>query len=458
MHHIISKLIVIVLITQVLFVAGCSGFGTFNSALKSEPNQITQTSSALLEANEALAIQQLEDSLDLAKRDKHRNATEFTDEFSTTPGAKAKKWISHTIKKGQSLVGILTLYGVTTKESNSLVKSSDIAKRLQTIQADKVLRLLLSETKELLELEYKDKQTETIKISKTDSGFISNLVSADVTREESYVHGKIHNSLFADAKTAGLSDALIMKLANIFAWDIDFALHIHNGDTFSVLFEELSIDGKQIGTGDILAAEFINHGKVYRAVRYKDKTGHINYYSPEGNGLRQAFLRTPVKFTRISSRFSLGRKHPILNRIRAHKGVDYAASRGTPVRATGTGKIVHRGRKGGYGKVVILKHGSKYSSLYAHLSNYRKGQRIGSSVKQGDIIGYVGSTGLATGPHLHYEFRVAGVHKNPLTVKLPISISIPKQEMLAFKTKTNPLFAELDKQTNIMLASTSLEK
>ena len=172
-----------------------------------------------------------------------------------------------------------------------------------------------------------------------------------------------------------------MQLSDIFAWDIDFALNIHTGDRFSVLYEQLSIDGESIGNGDILAAEFKNNGKVYRAVRYKDSNGHVNYYSPEGEGLRQAFLRTPVKFTRISSRFSLGRKHPVLNRIRAHKGVDYAAATGTPIRATGMGKIIYRGRKGGYGKVIILKHGSRYTTLYAHLSNFRRGKRVGSTVK-----------------------------------------------------------------------------
>ncbi|HFD12482.1 MAG TPA: peptidase M23 [Crenotrichaceae bacterium] len=458
MHYIISKLIVVVLITQVLLVSGCSGFGTFNSILEPEQtNRVTTTGQ--LDKGESHSARPQIDHIETSSLTNTQQASpEPNPELLVAPVSKVENWITHTIKKGQSLVGILNQYGVSTSESNALVKSSKIARRLQTIQAGRQLRLLLADNKDLLELEYKSNQTETIKISKTDSGFVSNLVSADVTREQSYVYGKIHNSLFTDAKAAGLPDTLIMRLADIFAWDIDFALHIHNGDTFSVLYEQLSIDGKPIGTGDILAAEFINHGKVYRAVRYKDNNNHVNYYSPDGKGLRQAFLRTPVKFSRISSRFSLGRRHPVLNRIRAHKGVDYAAAKGTPVRATGAGKIIHRGRKGGYGKVVILKHGSKYSSLYAHLSNYRKGQHVGSSVKQGDIIGYVGSTGLATGPHLHYEFRVAGVHKNPLTVKLPKSISIPKQELLAFQSQTTPLLQELNKQTNIMLASSSTVK
>lgn len=448
MQYIISRLFVIVLVTQVLLVGGCSGFGTFNTALTREQSHTDQTDTPTLGANESFDAL-LADSIEQTSL---ANSSQ-SGSTSVVPGSHPQDWVTHTIKKGQSLIGILTSYGVSTEEINSLVRSGRLSRRLQTIQAGHELRILISGDKELLELEYKVSQTETIKISKTDSSFILNIVSTNVTRKQSFVHGEIHYSLFADAKAAGLPDRLIMQLAEIFAWDIDFALNIRKGDTFSVLFEELSIDGKPIGPGDILAAKFINHGKTYRAVRYRDSNGHVNYYSPDGKGLRQAFLRTPVKFSRISSRFSLGRKHPVLNRIRAHKGVDYAAAKGTPVRATGHGKIIYRGRKGGYGKVVILKHGSKYTSLYAHLSNYKKGQHVGSIVKQGDIIGYVGSTGLATGPHLHYEFRVAGVHKNPLTVKLPKSGSVPKKEMGAFQTQAALLLQELNKQTNIMLAS-----
>ncbi|MCH9697708.1 MAG: peptidoglycan DD-metalloendopeptidase family protein [Gammaproteobacteria bacterium] len=452
MHYFISKLVSVILIVQVILVSGCSGFGPFQSIL---PEQTTTSTTENIQASGILppALESDTELTDSIAGINLENPTQTELIFEPVP--KPQNWVTHKISRGQSLLSILSSYGLPKSESDLLIKSREIAKSLRNIQPGRTLRILLSDNKELLELEYKRSTTDTIKISKTDTGFVSDLVSAEVTREQAFAYGAIKNSFFSDAKSAGLPDTLIMRLADIFAWDIDFALHIHPGDKFSVLFEELSINGKSIGPGDILAAEFINHGKVYRAVRFKDKNGHVNYYSPKGNGLRQAFLRTPVKFTRISSRFSLGRKHPVLNRIRAHKGVDYAAPRGTPVHATGSGKIVYRGRKGGYGKVVILKHGSSYSSLYAHLSNYRRGQRIGSKVRQGDIIGYVGSTGLATGPHLHYEFRVAGVHKNPLTVRLPKSNSIPQQEMPVFKNQTGPLLAELEKQTHILLASSS---
>ncbi|MEE9346292.1 MAG: peptidoglycan DD-metalloendopeptidase family protein [Methylococcales bacterium] len=448
MHYITSRLVIIALSAPILLVSGCSGFGTFNSKIPLPDSQSAQ----LNLPNKPTPADTLE-IVEQPSTDPKADSA-INNAFTQDPVVKAENWISHPIKKGQTLSKILVSYGIEHTEINTLVNSSKFARALQKIQTGRTLRLLISDSKQLLELEYKRSHTETIKISKTDSGFISTIVSADVTREQTYVYGAIHNSLFTDAKIAGLPDSIIMQLADIFAWDIDFALNIHPGDSFSVLYEQLAIDGKSIGNGDILAAEFINHKKVYRAVRYKDDNGHVNYYSPEGEGLRQAFLRTPVKFTRISSRFSLGRKHPVLNRIRAHKGVDYAAKTGTPIRATGSGKIVHRGRKGGYGKVVILKHGFRYSTLYAHLSNYRRGQRVGSNVRQGDIIGYVGKTGLATGPHLHYEFRIAGIHKNPLTTKLPKSRSIAKNEQVVFQAQTKPLLKELEKRTDVMLAST----
>jgi murein DD-endopeptidase MepM/ murein hydrolase activator NlpD len=220
-----------------------------------------------------------------------------------------------------------------------------------------------------------------------------------------------------------------------------------------VLYEEQYLDGENIGGGNILAAEFVNHGNRYQAIRYTDAGGKTDYYSLDGKSMRKTFLRTPVEFSRISSRFSLGRKHPILNRIRAHKGVDYAASRGTPIKATGNGKIVHRGKKGGYGNTIAIQHGSKYSTLYAHMSKYRTALKTGSKVKQGQTIGYIGSSGLATGPHLHYEFRVNGTHRDPLKVKLPGADPLNKKYMDDFHAKAENLMAQIDLIRDIRLAS-----
>ena len=247
-----------------------------------------------------------------------------------------------------------------------------------------------------------------------------------------------------------------MALAGIFGWDIDFALDIRQGDSFTVMYEELLLDGEKVGDGNIIAAEFINDDRTYRAYRYTDSKEKTEYYSPDGKSMRKPFMRTPVDLARISSRFNLRRKHPVLNKIRAHKGVDYAAATGTAIKATGDGKVVHRGRKGGYGNTIILRHGNTYTTLYAHMSKYARKTGVGSRVKQGQIIGYIGSTGLATGPHLHYEFRVNGVHRNPLKVKLPSAKPLPESEMGRFQTSIQPLIVQLDAYTQNALVMRDL--
>jgi len=209
---------------------------------------------------------------------------------------------------------------------------------------------------------------------------------------------------------------------------------------------------EKLRDGPIIAAEFVNRGKTYRAVRYIDAEGRSNYYTPDGTAMRKAFLRTPVEFSRISSRFTLARRHPILNTIRAHKGVDYAAPAGTPVRSTSDGIIAFKGIKGGYGNVIELQHGSRYRTVYAHLSGFARNVRTGKHVSQGQIIGYVGQTGLASGPHLHYEFRVDGVHRNPLAVKVAQADPIGNRYRDDFIRQSQPLFAHLDVMKQAMLA------
>ena len=248
-----------------------------------------------------------------------------------------------------------------------------------------------------------------------------------------------------------MTDALIMELVGIFGWDIDFALDIRNGDNFALLYEEQFLEGEKVKDGPIVAAEFTNQGRTYRAVRYTNAKGRTDYFTPDGHSMRKAFLRTPVDFRRISSRFGK-RQHPTLNKMKMHKGVDYAASRGTPIKAAGDGKIIFRGRKGGYGRVVIIQHGGRYSTLYAHMEHFKKGQYVGKRVKQGDIIGYVGSSGRATGPHLHYEFRVNGTHRNPLTVKLPDAAPIEREYRKDFELKSRGLLSQLDTHTRTRVA------
>ena len=260
--------------------------------------------------------------------------------------------------------------------------------------------------------------------------------------------GSIGSSLFQAGQSAGLSDPLIMRLMQIFRWDIDFALDIHKGDRFAVIYEKLSRNGKTIKQGEILAAEFKSRGKSYRAVRFVDAQGRAGYYSHRGDALDKAFIRTPVQFSRISSHFSLRRRHPILHTLRAHKGVDYAAPNGTPVKATGNGKVQFAGTQNGYGKTIILQHGDRYGTLYAHLCRFAPRIKAGQSVRQGQIIGYVGSTGFATGPHLHYEFRVDGVHRDPLTVGLPRALPLSRIDQRRFRIKARLLLAQLDSLTS----------
>jgi murein DD-endopeptidase MepM/ murein hydrolase activator NlpD len=257
----------------------------------------------------------------------------------------------------------------------------------------------------------------------------------------------IDSSLFLAGARAGLPDNLIMELADIYGHVIDFVYEIREGDRFIVTFEKRYLDGEFIEYGNILAAEFVNSGESFLAVRYTDSQGDTGYYDENGVSLRKAFLRAPLNFRRISSNFKLARKHPILGKMRAHKGTDYAASSGTPIYAAGDGKITFRGTKGGYGRTVIIKHGNSIETRYAHLSSYGK-YKPGQKVKQGQVIGYVGMSGLATGPHLHYEFIVSGVHRNPRTIldKLPKAKTLPKAEIARFERVAEPLIASLGAQ------------
>ena len=279
-----------------------------------------------------------------------------------------------------------------------------------------------------------------------DSGsFTANLVERPVETRPVGAHGVIQRSLFSAAREAGIADGITMKMAEMFQWDIDFLKDVRVGDEFTAIYEELWLDGEKLKDGEILAAEFINTGKRYRAARYADENGVADYYTPEGRSVRKAFIRGPVDFTRISSTFDLYRRHPILNTIRAHRGVDYAAPPGTPIRAAGDGTVTFRGSRGGYGNTVELRHGGRITTLYAHLSRFAD-IRVGSGVKQGQTIGYVGQTGLATGPHLHYEYRVNGVHRNPQTATLPSSepVYLAGEGLAAFQATVASLWQQLE--------------
>jgi len=354
-----------------------------------------------------------------------------------------------TVAPGDSLYGIFRALGVPQADLQQVLASGEHARRLADIRPARELVLFLDSERRLQRLVYHMDETRSLHVERRAESFESRIEEVELERRTAIATGTVESALFVAGQRAGLSDQMIMRLVSVFAWDVDFALDIRAGDRFTVLYEELYKEGEKVGEGEIIAAEFVNRGRDIRAVRYTGAGEQTRYYSPQGRSMRKAFLRTPVKFSRISSRFNLKRKHPILHTVRAHRGVDYAAPTGTPVKATGDGKVIFAGRKGGYGKTIMLRHGSTYTTVYAHLS--RIAVPSGRRVEQGQTIGYVGSTGLATGPHLHYEFRVRGVHRDPLTVSLPEAEPIPEEHREAFLEATRPLVAQLD-----LLSRTSL--
>lgn len=355
------------------------------------------------------------------------------------------QWDSFKVKKGDTLSTLFKKAGYNDSYMYQVIAGDKSNKQLANIYPGETLAFLKDENEELDQIRLQRSQLESFVVSRNEDGtYSSKEVFIEPEVQLAYAEGEIDSSLFLAGQKAGLKQSMIMELANIFGWDIDFILDIRNGDKFNLVYEELYIEGNKIGEGKIIAATFNNQGRELKAVLYKDKKGDENYFTPDGQSMRKAFLRTPIDFARISSHFNLRRKHPVLHTIRAHKGTDYAAGRGTPIKATGDGKVIHAGRKGGYGKAVIIQHGQKISTLYAHMSKYARGVRAGSRVKQGQIIGYVGSTGLASGPHLHYEFKVNGVQKNSVKVKLPQANPIPKNEMANFKKQTNIYLSQLD--------------
>lgn len=393
----------------------------------------------------------------IAPSAKNQNQTESATAASTdaVPAAASVDPTAHqvTVARGDTLSTVFARVGLDANAVHEVLNSSKEAKRFGRLHVGQTLEFKLSSDGELERLSSRLGDLESISLVRNEKGlsFKRDLVKPEV--QTAYARGVIDSSLFLSAKRAGLSHGLTMDLANVFGYDIDFAQDIHSGDEFELLYEEKVVNGKRVGTGNILSARFTNRGKAYTAVRYTNKQGVSSYYSADGMSMRKAFIRTPVDFARISSRFSLGRKHPILNKIRAHKGVDYAAPRGTPIKAAGDGKVILAGRRGGYGNAVIIQHGSSYRTLYGHMQGFAKGVRTGVNVKQGQIIGYIGTTGLSTGPHLHYEFQVNGRHVDPLSQKLPMADPIAKNEKQRFLALSKPLMARMDQEKSTLLAA-----
>lgn len=328
-------------------------------------------------------------------------------------------WQMVKVRQGDTLSSIFSRLGISSKDLHEIMTKGRVVRPLLSLHPGQTLKLKVDdEGTQIANIELQIAPGKTLAVQRTDAGFKVEEKEKPLEKQLAFGGGSIQNSLINSAKRAGLDYKVISQMVEIFGSKIDFALDLRENDKFRVLYEEKYLDGEKIETGNILAVEFINQGEKYQAVRYTDKTGKAGYFSPDGDGLRQGFLRTPVHFARVSSHFGK-RNHPILHRVRQHKGVDYSAPKGTSVFATADAKVVFVGSQGGYGKLVKLQHGPRYTTLYAHLSRFAKNIRVGSYVRQGEVIGYVGQTGLATAPHLHYEFQIDGVHRNPLTVALP---------------------------------------
>jgi len=362
------------------------------------------------------------------------------DELPTDTADIYINWNRLTVNTGDNLSTLFYRAGLNDLDVYRISNAKE-GKSLRNLFPGEVLRFGLDSDGKLIELRYEKSALEGFSFTLEHDQFRSKQLIREPEVLKSYREGTIEESLYLAGKKAKLPDKTVMELANILGWDIDFVFDIRKGDSFAVLFEERYIDGQRLDTGNILAASFTNRGKTYKAVRYKNSQGQTSYYTPEGLSMRKAFLRTPLDIFRISSGFNLRRKHPIHKKIKAHRGVDYAAPTGTPVYASGDGRVIEAGYTKANGNYVFIQHGQTYTTKYIHL--HRKKVHTGQSVKQRQVIGTVGSTGYATGPHLHYEFLVNGVHRNPRTVSLPKANPIPEAEKSRFNKMTVALLEQL---------------
>lgn len=358
-----------------------------------------------------------------------------------------------TVKPGDSLAALFTRNDLNPGDLHSIMQSDAAAERLRKIMPGDQIQVQASAEGKVLGLSMPADETSRLEVHRNGDGFVIEKSAVPVQRVVRSANGTIESSLFAAGYDAGLSDNLIMNLAGIFGWDIDFALDIRKGDEFRLIYEEVYRDGEKVKDGPILAAEFNNAGRALKAVRFVDDDGDSSYYAPDGRAMRKTFLRAPLNFQYVSSSFNPNRYHPILKRVKAHNGIDYRAPKGTPVYAAGDGRVTRSSYNKYNGHHVFIQHGGGYVTKYLHFTHrtVRNGQRV----KQGQVIGYVGATGLASGPHLHYEFLVNGAHRNPRTVNLPDAEPIPEQYREEFLAMSTPLLRQLevvDTQTRVAIA------
>ncbi len=362
-------------------------------------------------------------------------------------------WHEERIQRGDTMSALLDRLNVNDEDINGFLQSAKDSKSLRQLIPGKIVRAQTDSEGNLLALQYISSSETMLKVEKQAEGFKASDDAVPLEARLMMKSAIIKSSLFGATDAANIPDNIATQIADIFSSDIDFHSDLQKGDKVTVVYESFYNKGELIKTGRVLAAEFINSGKSYRAVYFQDREGRGGYYTPEGKNLRKAFLRSPLEFSRVTSGFTNARFHPVLKEWRAHKGVDYGAPVGARVKAVADGTVAFVGKQGGYGNLLILQHQGQYSTAYGHLSAFAKGLHKGSKVNQGDVVGQVGMTGLATGPHLHYEFRVAGVQRNPLSIAMPTAFPIAAQYKADFSKMAENLTMRLNllKNTNLAL-------
>ena len=369
-----------------------------------------------------------------------------------TPSSVATFWRNERIQRGDTVAELLRRLNVEDAAANEYLRSSQAAESFRKLAVGKAVQAETGADGGLLALRYLSNSGSQIVVEKSTGGFKTSALPPQLEQRVFMRTGEIKSTLFAATDEADMPEPVANRLAEIFGGDIDFHRDLRKGDKFTVVYEMTYSNGEPVRTGRIQTAEFINRGKSYRVVYFQTDNSHGDYYTPDGKNARKAFLRSPLEFSRVSSGFSLSRLHPVLGTWRAHKGVDYAAPTGTRVKVTADGIVSLVGKQGGYGNVVMVNHQGRYTTVYGHLSRFASSLRRGQHVGQGDIIGYVGMTGMVTAPHLHYEFKVDGQQRDPLRVALPTAIPISEQQKAAFQEATRSLTERLALLSNVSLA------
>ena len=353
------------------------------------------------------------------------------------------KWTTYHVKSYDNLTNIFYKLGHQSM-LKVLQQDSVLKKELASLKMGSIVRASSVDGK-LSELVFTHNNKDSYVITSNNDGKYSGKWKKNIFEvRQSRASFTITNGLFFDGRKAGIANSIIKQIVKVFDWDIDFSHDVRVGDEVTAVFEEIYHDGDKVGNQNLLAAEFVNKGREFKAIRYTYKDGKSDYFTPQGREMKKAFIRTPIAHARVSSHFNPGRFHPVLHRIKAHKGTDFAARTGTPIMATGNGIIKSIGRKGGFGRAIVIQHREGYTTLYAHMSRFNKKLKAGSKVYQGDVIGYVGSSGLATGPHLHYEFKLAGKAIDPMRAPLPNSMSLSSSELKDFRNKAINLVLQLN--------------